>query len=249
MLMFIGLVGAMNLFAQIEEPDLTEEQKWVMAKTEQFYKTAGINISRQVVLQNFRELLASNKLCEPSFGPDINIHLEGNRLDEKSTILKWDVTAEKNNARYIVERRFINPHGAFDSVGMIAGPGKPNAFQSYRFGDQNDFPGITWYRLRRIGGPKEENKLISVKGYNSCLKVLPNPTRSSDIYIQLTGFKTDNQTSMVISDSRGSLVHRVSGVFNGTNIYQLSQLRLTPGTYHIKVANQFNTSTTTFVVQ
>ena len=239
-----------SLSAQTEaEEELSYEQKWLLDKTKKFFSTAGTNISKETFFKNFKNLLASNELCQPSFKPAINIHLEGKRLDERSTFLKWDVTAEKTNGQYIVERRYLNPHGAFDSIGVIVIPETPSAFQSYRFQDLNDFPGVTWYRLRRIGGLSKEEKLINVKGYNNSLKVLPNPSRSSDIYIELTKFKTDDNTTLVITDSRGTLVHSVAKAFNGTTVYPLRHLRLAQGAYHIKVVNKYNTSSCTFLVQ
>ena len=239
---------AFDLTAQ-EEQELNEHQKWVLAKTEAFYKASGVNISTQVALKNFRELLASNQLCEASFKPEINIYAEGKRIDENAAILKWDVTFEKGRGQYIIERRFNNQYGEFDSVGVIEATGFPVTFQSYSYHDVNDFPGITWYRLRRTGGTKEEIKLVSVKGYNSTLKVIPNPAPSSDIYIELTKFKMDNQTTLMITDSRGIPVHTSHKAFIGTTIYQLRNLRLAQGAYHIKVVNKYNTSSTTFVVQ
>ena len=242
-------ICASDLCAQVKETELTVHQKWILAKTEQFYKTAGVNISRQSALKNFRDLLASNQLCEPSFEPAINIQAEGKRIDENATTINWEVTAEKSNGRYIIERRFNNQYGSFDSIGVIEATGSAAAFQRYRFNDRNDFPGITWYRLRRTGGGKEESKLISVKGYNSSIKVLPNPAVSSDIFIQLTKFKPDNQTTLIITDSRGIPVHTAYKVFIGTNVYHLKQLRLAQGAYHIRVFNNFNSVASTFVVR
>ena len=239
----------LDLTAQVSEPELTEHQQWVLAKTEAFYKASGVNISTKAALKNYRELLATNQLCAALYEPEMNIHLEGKRLDEQSTFIKWEVTFEKGNGQYVIERRFNNQHGDFDSVGVLEATGFPAAYQSYRFSDANDFPGVTWYRLRRTGGAKEESKLISVKGYNSSLKVIPNPAPSSDIFIQLTRFKMDNQTTLVITDSRGIPVHTSNKAFMGTTVYQLRHLRLAQGAYHIRVVNRYNTSSTTFVVQ
>ena len=249
LVVFMLIACAANCWAQPENTELTEHQIWVLNKTEQFYKNSGVNIARKVVINNFRELLSSNQLCESSFDPALNIHLKGERINEESTFISWEVTAEKGNARYIIERRLNNQYGAFDSIGVVDIPRIPAAFQSYRFVDENDFPVTTWYRLRRIGKLKEESKLISVAGYRSSLKVMPNPARSSDISIQLSKFKLDNHTTLMITDSRGLPVHRTDKAFISSNVYQPFDLRLAKGVYFIKVINKLNTATATFVVQ
>src|SRR5690606_17314330 len=105
-------------------------------------------------------------------------------------------------------------------------------------------------RLRRINYKDEMQKLVKVDGYKNEVKVFPNPARSSEVRIELFRFKTDDKNSIVIQDSRGSIVHHREHVFvNDRKVVQFQNLGLAPGAYHIKVSNQYNSGSTTFIVQ
>lgn len=251
-LIFMLLVNISILQAQPTksiEPELTKEQQWLFEKTRKQITGKGENSSTKLFLDNYRKLLSSGVFCK-TVSSQTKMNLEGERLNEDHTLIEWDVFEETAHTAYVIERRYNNPYGAFDSIGMIESRGVTSVFASYRFPDNNDYPGITWYRLRRINFKDEMQKLVKVDGYNNEIKVFPNPAKSSEVRVELFRFKTDGNNSIVIHDSKGSIVHYREHVFiNGSKIYYLRNLGLDPGAYHIKVSNQYNSGSTTLIVQ
>jgi hypothetical protein len=232
-----------------KEPALIKEQQWLFDKTRKQMTTKGENASTKLFLDKYRKLLLSDVFCK-KVSSQTKINLDGERLNENNTLIEWDVFEETEYARYIVERRYNNPYGDFDSIGIMESRGAASVFQSYQFSDNNDFPGTSWYRLRRIHYKGDMLKLVKVEGYKNEAKVFPNQAKSSDVRIELFRFKTDGNNSIIIHDSRGSIVHYREQVFvNDNKVYQLQNLGLAPGAYHIKVSNQYNSGSTTFIVQ
>ena len=228
---------------------LTKEQHWLFEKTKQFMTSKGENASTKLFLENYKKLLAANINCKIDNSPEKSISLEGSRIDEANTLLQWAVTGETETTRYIVERRYLNPDGKFDSIGVIDGRGA-TASQDYRFSDQNDFPGITWYRLRGINWQEDIQKLVKIEGYNNVVKVFPNPVTSSNIRLELIRFKTNGNTALVIRDSKGSIVYARQQIFLDNNkACQLQNLKLPKGAYYLQVSNKYNTGATAFVIQ
>ena len=248
---FIALLH-MEVQAQLAKdagPALTREQEWLFEKTKQFMLAKGDNATTRLFLSNYRKLLASNVTCCTTCSPSTQLNLEGKRIDESNTFIKWDVTGEIEGTRYIVERRYGNVHGAFDSIGLVEGRGAA-ALHTYQFADLNDYPGTTWYRLRHAGRKEDVEKPVKVEGYNNMVKVFPNPVTSTDLRLALTRFKTSGKNSLVIRDARGSVVYmREQVLLKPGNILQLQNLRLTPGVYYVQVSNEFNIGGTSFIVQ
>ncbi|HUR12724.1 MAG TPA: T9SS type A sorting domain-containing protein [Flavitalea sp.] len=245
---FLSTTGVFAQLSTSPEVELTKEQKWLLEKTEKFYQLSETNISVPAFLKNLKHLMTTNDLCKSAIDrPDVT--LDGSRIDENTTLLKWNVISEQENAEYVIERRYQHPYGKFDSIGVIRGGRAAVAHQSYHFADANDFPGITWYRLRRVG-ESDEVKPIKISGYNNQVKVSPNPASSGDISVELSKFKTDGSTSLLILDTRGRVVYANSKAFlNGSKLLKLQHLRLATGTYHVKVTNKINRGSTTFIVQ
>ncbi len=210
----------------------------------------GDNASTRLFLDNYKKLLAANINCKIEFTPEKRINLDGLRINDAITLLKWEVTGEAVGTRYILERRFGNPNGKFDSIGIIEGRTVPDLSQDYSFSDQNDFPGTSWYRLRALNRLEETHQLVKIAGYDNKVKVYPNPATSSNMRLELLRFKTNAPTSLIIRDAKGSIVYTRQQIFlNNNKYYQLQDLQLPNGAYHIQVSNKFNSGVTTFVIQ
>ena len=249
---FLVLLPYFDLHAQEQsvKEELTKEQKWLLAKTKQFYHTADLNVSTATLLRYLDPLLTSNALCQPDKAPFYQLQLEGDRINEQTAVVRWEVTGEKASVEYVLERRYHDPFGLFDSIGVIKGRGNAAAVQSYQFTDRNDNPDNTFYRIRQIGKEHEAAKSVKVKGYGNIVKVLPNPVTSTSMQIAVSKFKTDEQTSLWILDAKGSVLFHLPHAFSkGRTIIPLPNLRLPKGSYQVQVSNQFNRGMTTFVVQ
>ena len=248
LMVFVHLYPA----AQVKEAELvlTREQEWLFNKTKQFMLSRADNPATQLFLSNYRKLLASNITCCTTCGPSVQLNLQGKRIDELNTFIEWDITGEIEGTRYIVERRYGNEHGAFDSIGVIDGHGAAAAFNTYQFNDRNDYPGITWYRLRHESRKEDIQKLVKVEGYNNMIRVFPNPVTSTDIRLALTRFKAGDKNSLLVRDAKGRIVyHREQVTLYSGNTLLLQNVRLMPGTYYVQLINEFNTGGTSFVVQ
>lgn len=249
-LLLVTSVIAITSHAQMnEEPELTREQKWQIAKTEAFFQQKGEGAVSKAFLSNFKKVVASNILCKRKAAPTRALQLEGDRTSTETALLTWNVANEEGGNTYIIERRYNNRYGKFDSVGLLRGVSANAAVSRYHFVDHNSFPGKTWYRLR-LQGSMEEKQLVSVEGYNNSVKVYPNPARSSLVQVQLNQFKTDGNTTLVVLDAMGRIVYTRNNAFlNDAKMLHLQDLRLAPGTYHIRVANKLNAGATSFLVQ
>jgi hypothetical protein len=68
--------------------------------------------------------------------------------------------------------------------------------------------------------------------------------------VQLQRFKTDDNTTVTLLDAAGRPVYTQAKAFvNHTTLLRLQKPKLSPGTYYLRVANKFNTGSTSFVVQ
>lgn len=231
-----------------KEPELTREQKWQVEKTETFFKKNKNDVATIAFLKTFKTIVASNTLCEKRYRPTQALRLEGDRLSTETALLSWNVTNENGDETYLIERRYNNPFGSYDSVGLLQGASAKVVFSSYRFVDQNNYNGKTWYRIR-MRGSSNASELVCVEGYNNSVKVYPNPALSSAVSVQLNQFRTDDNTSLEVLDAAGKIVYAQSKVFgNNAKVMRLQNLKLKPGTYYVRVANRLNTGGTSFLV-
>ena len=241
-----------QMYAQQKEPEpqLTKEQELVFEMTRKTMLARGDNAATQLFLSNYRKLLASNITCCDTCGPSVQLNLNGRRIDEFNTLVEWDISQEIKGTRYIIERRFDNPNGDFDSISVIEGHGAATDYAFYNFSDKNDHPGVTWYRLRHESLKDDLQKLVKVDGYNNTIRVFPNPVTSTDLRLALTRFKISDKNVLVIRDAKGRVVyHRQQVVLTPGASLMLQDLRLVPGVYYAQLTNEFNTGGTSFVVQ
>lgn len=229
---------------------LTKEQKWLLQKTELLYQDKKTDKSLQVFLQQYKTILASNRHCHSQPANIVTLQLEGERLSTETTLLKWDVTNDMESGDYIMEKRLDHPYGAFDSVGRIAYSFDKAVLKSYQFIDRNDYPGKTWYRLRKTGGAREVKKMVSVDGYNNRVNIFPNPAPSSQVQVQVLHFELDDDTGLQLLDGNGRIVYAQRKVLlDGANVLKLPYLHLQPGSYFIKITNKLNTGASSFVIR
>lgn len=248
--LFIWYLPGQAQLQNSKEAALTRDQKWLLQKTELLYQDKKTDKSLQVFLQQYKTILASNRHCLSQPATIATLQLEGERLNTETTLLKWDVTNDMESGDYIIERRLDHPYGAFDSVGRIAYSFDKAVLKSFHFMDRNDYPGKTWYRLRKTGGAHEVKKMVSVDGYNNKVNVFPNPAPTSQVQVQLLHFRPDDDTRLQVLDANSRIVYTQRKVLlNGSNVFRLPYLHLQPGTYFIKVMNKLNTGASSFVIR
>lgn len=176
--------------------------------------------------------------------------LQAERLNDEKIRVQWNAPVAGRNTIYVIERRFGDPHGPFDSVGMVIGRSTDPATQAYRLVDTNPFEGTTFYRLRETGASDKNKAVIMVNGYNPSVQVTTAPALAGTLTITLDKFKIAPHTHLYITDAFGNVVYKKKDVFfTSATTIQLTGLLLPKGTYQLEVVNTYNSAVNTMVVR
>lgn len=161
------------------------------------------------------------------------------RFSGLSVQLDWQTASEFNNKGFGIERRFEN-ETSFSSQGFVnskALTGNSQFTLNYYFTDNNNYRGITYYRLKQTD--KDDHTFYSmIKAVNgidgSAVSVLlwPNPARGQ-FSIQLTGITGKKEA--VITDLQGKLLRKIN--VSGTQQVDVSGLKA--GMYVLTIADAF----------
>jgi hypothetical protein len=255
--LFIGfvLLHPFMLSAQLQaktDLPLNMEQKWLIEKYKQFFLAKKNDAATQAFVKNYKELVAVDAFCSLRVKPEQKIKLEGSRINENNTLLQWDVLFESSNVRYVIERRYSDPFGQFDSVGVVKAMHSDSEIKNYQFLDQNTFSGITFYRLRQldVAGKLYASEKAAVEGYNNKLNVFPNPASKNAVTVRFVKFDTGAKTQLLVKDGKGSTLYIKDNIYlENRKTYRIENLNLPKGTYFLQATNVSGTGGTVFVVQ
>lgn len=152
--------------------------------------------------------------------------------------LNWNVSGEKSNARYQVERSEDGVR--FDAIGTINGTGNAG----YTYTDHNHPAGIMYYRIREINADHSYySHIIAMMPDNSASKLLvaPNPVTDGTLRFSFAG--ADGQpfeADVYSADGRVMLVHKQTDATG-----RLSVAHLPNGIYTLLIrqgSQQYKTS-------
>jgi hypothetical protein len=255
--LFIGFVvlHPFILRAQLQaktDPPLNMEQKWLIEKYKQFYQVKKNDAATQAFVKNYNQLVAMDAFCSLGVKPEQKIKLEGSRINENNTLLQWDVLFENSDVRYVIERRYSDPFGQFDSVGVLKARSSDLEIKNYQFIDHNTFSGRTFYRLRQLdaAGKVSDSKKAAVEGYNNKLSVFPNPAVTSAVTVKFIKFDTGPKTQLMVKDGKGSILYIKDNIYlNSSRTYRIEDMNLPKGTYFLQASNVSGTGGTAFVIQ
>ena len=158
-----------------------------------------------------------------------------------AVILEWATAAEKNNAKFIIERGENGDY--FEPIGQVKGQGTSNKKTLYSFTDAKPF-GKSYYRLRQVDLDGKEDLSPIVSAQKRCkteldVQLLPNIT-SNETQIQLVGGSQDVVQVDLLS-AQGSVIKQFKISHNQeVTLNPIDVSTLAEGVYYMRIYSQKN---------
>lgn len=234
-------------------PESSSYGQWATNLFAAFLKTHHVNVNNQFSQSMFEKALkrSCNTDCALILAVT-GLELKGKRLNNSEVQLDIKTFTEINNKGFIIQRRFGNGSNDFDNVGFVPGNGNSLSVSVYQLIDDNSYTGYTFYRLKQIDfdGNSSYSKIIKVNGFTQSLavQVSPNPASSGKIRVKILGFEDARNNNILVTDARGRRVLFASGLDFVSDSHALEIGKLPPGWYFLKVFNQKEKATTSFIV-
>jgi acetyltransferase-like isoleucine patch superfamily enzyme len=166
---------------------------------------------------------------------------EAKRKDRNDVQLTWVTNSEINCQGFDIERMLDNETD-FVKIGWVDGQGTTINSTYYEELDDNNFEGISYYRLKQMNldGTYSYSEIKAVEGIQaeSIIRIFPNPT-SDILNIDLTSEATYVQIK--IYDSKGALVLDAQQEMNNNQLIQIHHLgRWADGVYLLRLTTDSN---------
>ncbi|MFT3822381.1 MAG: T9SS type A sorting domain-containing protein [Chitinophagaceae bacterium] len=162
---------------------------------------------------------------ESSTLPVTGLQFTAKRVNNSTVQLHWKTVQEMNNQGFYIERKMGNETG-FTNVGFqssLADNGNSNTPLDYLKTDDNNYNGITYYRLKQvdIDGKFTYSPERTVSGNNATasLKVWPNPARGY-FNVQAEGIDKD---VLLLYDASGKLIRKIT--VTGNTVQQVQNVQ------------------------
>ena len=168
------------------------------------------------------------------------LSFEANRLDRDFVKLLWVTGSEDNNAGFEVQRRF-EYEDDFLPIAWVEGNGTTTSISNYQLRDENDYSGLTYYRLLQqdFNGDYSYSPIRSVMGVGGAgsgtVKIYPNPS-SDHLTIDIADW-TNSKTGLdlEISDLLGRVVFKKYLIIDPNTRISIPEVsELMPGQYLIR---------------
>ena len=174
--------------------------------------------------------------CNATALPVTGMELEGKRINNENALLTWKTFSEYNNVGFDIERSFTGTEASFVKVGYKDGAGNSSAELKYSKTDQNNFSGLSYYRLKQFDIDRKftYSNIAKVIGFLSTaeLKIYPNPGNTGNIVLFVAGLQNNIAVSLQITDAAGGKVYAKNEVNLSSGRISLNKLViLTPGFY------------------
>ncbi|WP_153797765.1 alpha-amylase family glycosyl hydrolase [Foetidibacter luteolus] len=166
----------------------------------------------------------------------------------RSVLLKWSTSSEKNNAYYNVERS--SDGSKYMAIGTVAAGNAPASVQRYSFTDKYPAAGINYYRIKQVDKDGKFDysavKTISFTGAEKTWQLYPNPARNATaVYAQANV----NAMQVVITNLAGKLLY--NSTYRQVKAGQKISLpvNISKGVYFLRINSDGQTRTEKLVVQ
>jgi hypothetical protein len=178
----------------------------------------------------------------------------GARLNGEVVDLNWATATETNNDYFVVER--ASRDLVWEEILTVDGAGNSNTTINYSDVDRNPLYGTSYYRLKQVDYDGSftysdvKSVLILDKGGSSesDLTVFPNPTRSGQIFLDVTSDFGTGLTSVSLVNISGQVVWQ--GTYE--NMSRLQELNIgdqPAGLYIVQLRNAEKVATSKLVIQ
>ncbi|NOS55580.1 MAG: T9SS type A sorting domain-containing protein, partial [Cyclobacteriaceae bacterium] len=154
--------------------------------------------------------------------------------------LKWKTASELNNDYFSVQRSSSGLD--FYEISQINGNGTTNTSSEYHWIDSNPNSGKNYYRLQQVDFDGKSNfsgvVLVDVTGSDTkSFLAFPNPGKSDEITIQVTGLSHNSTVVVEILSIAGQSLWSLEGQTNSTGSAWLSmeEVKLPQGLYLLRI--------------
>lgn len=169
------------------------------------------------------------------------IYFEGYQKELKNELI-WETASESNSDYFNLEKS--SDGIIWEVIGTIKANGTTNTTSTYRFSDQQESIGTSYYKLSHfdINGNKNYSDIVSIQRVSeTALSIFPNPTEGN-FTIQLP--LTNTFHSIYILDATGRIIKKIE---IGDTLSINLQLPLKNGIYFIQAEGEGITTTHTMV--
>lgn len=181
----------------------------------------------------------------PTVLPVEFMYIKANQLGN-AVKLDWATASELNNEAFYIERSVDGAN--FVEVGMVKGAGTSVEVLEYNFVDNAPATGTNYYRIRQVDfdGSMELSEVVEVKVAKSTFLVNVNPTAASNEVQIVLGTSYEQDLTVQIFDALGRNVMNTA-INAGNNVLPVDVSAFQSGTYFIKLYNDSQAITKTFV--
>src|SRR5690554_2161451 len=162
---------------------------------------------------------------------------------DKNVTLSWATESELNSDKFIVEKS--RSGSTWEVVGEVQAAGSSHSHIAYELTDNNQYGGISYYRLRQVDydGREDVYGPISVSCNESGNSILayPNPN-DGEFTVQITSSEDIKDAVVQLTDGIGKIISsQVIQISSGVTQISLGDNHyLSRGTYVFKVLNAGN---------
>jgi hypothetical protein len=171
------------------------------------------------------------------------LYVQAERLSDKNVWVEWGCASETDNDYFTAERSIDLVH--WEEADRVTGKGTILTPTKYHLVDDNDFNGVSYYRIKQtdFNGKFSYSNVVSVNNTGeNIFKLYPNPTRSN---ILLAMDKENMGGTLYIKDLTGKTLITATHYFGTTVNIEL----LPAGTYLAEYLNNNFTAVKKLVVQ
>ncbi|WP_448518598.1 T9SS type A sorting domain-containing protein [Rhodoflexus sp.] len=173
------------------------------------------------------------------------VSLKAELTPDNQGLITWATAWEKNAAYYEVQRSANGKD--FEPLGQVQAKGNSNGKQHYQFTDIRPMRGVNYYRLRQVDADGTFTfspmvDLVVEHDKRQWLEVYPNPTKGSNLKVQLLADQP-HSTTLRIYDILGRLVCQQSvQVVKGSNQWTIETVKdFAKGVYLLQVGESQQT--------
>lgn len=191
------------------------------------------SISTSSLLRDDSLRIASVSITENQPLPVTIKSFTGNQSDDKNILLNWQVAAEVNLTKYIIERS--NNRVNFNVLAAVTA----TQLNTYQYLDVNSQVGINYYRLKLVNkdGSFSYSATVTVLVTTNQLLLHLSPNPVLDV-LQITFKKaTNEQASINIINSIGQVVKAIKITDANQGNISVSVKELTVGLYTVQLLN------------
>jgi hypothetical protein len=167
------------------------------------------------------------------------ISFQANCANNNTVDITWSTATEHNTNYFRVDKSRDGLN--WDVLNTIGAAGNSNNVIDYALTDFFPTPGINYYRLTQYDNDgvfetfDAQAAVCKEVIAGSSLTTYPNPS-TSDFNVDLQTDELEGDATLVITDSKGALMHTQDiKIINGNNNYVIQKFNAEPGIYYITV--------------